>query len=294
MKTSSLLPLGSAVVFSLMMVFAPRSSGALLAYEGFDYAPGALTGQAGGTGFSTAWGTTPGSAVIQSPGMSYDALANTGGALFVDGAAGSVAIFRDFSFSRGAEGTTTWISMLHIRTGATGGAFGPGQTVSYLRPVNLAFFEAGSERISLGEGTRNQLPENDQDVFGVLVGGSAANAATRWTTTPIAQTNLAVMRIDHGVGDVDTAYLWMNPGLGAEPSIATADATTTGDFDFNRVRPFAGNPSAQSGNIAAQGYLDEFRVGETFLDVTPVPEPSTWALLGLGLLAFLKFCRKQK
>jgi hypothetical protein len=220
---------------------------------------------------------------------------NSGGALFVDGAAGSVAIFRDFSFSRGTEGTTTWISMLHIRTGATGGAFGPGQTASYLRPVNLAFFEAGSERISLGEGTRNQTPENDQDVFGVLVGGSVANAGTRWTTTSIALTNFAVLRIDHGVGDVDTAYLWMNPGIGSEPSTATADATTTGDFDFNRVRPFAGNPSAQSGNIAAQGFLDEFRIGETFSDVTltPVPEPSTWALLGLGLLAFLKFRRKR-
>src|SRR5687767_7661237 len=130
MKTSCLLPLGSAVVLSLITLFAPRSFGALLAYEGFDYAPGALTGQAGGTGFSTAWGTTPGSAVIQSPGMGYDSLVNTGGALFVDGAAGSVAIFRDLSFSRGTEGTTTWISLLHIRTGATGGAFGPGQTAS--------------------------------------------------------------------------------------------------------------------------------------------------------------------
>lgn len=226
--------------------------------------------------------------------MSYGGLINVGNALFVEGtAAGNVAIFRDFSFARGADSTTTWISMMHIRTGATGGALGPGGTPSYLRPVNLALFDAGTERFALGEGTRNQQPPNDQDFFGVIVSGSAANAATRWTTTPLAQTNFALVRIDHGVGDVDTLYLWMNASLDSEPSIATADATTTGNFGFNRIRPFAGNPSAEAGNIGAQGYLDEIRIGETFLDVTPVPEPSTWALVGLGLLAFLKFRRKR-
>jgi len=292
MNSSILFSIASVGFFSLATLFVPRSFGALLAYEGFDYATGStLAGQAGGTGFLAPWGTSAGTATIQSPGMTYDSLVTSGNGLFVDGTPGTVSIFRDLSFSRGADGTTTWISMMHIRTGAEGGTFGPGGTPSYLRPVNLAFFEGGAERFALGEGTRNQAGNLDEDVFGTIIGGAVTHPDTRWTTTSLALENFAVMRIDHGV--TDTAYLWMNPALAFEPSIALADATiTTTNLNFNRIRPFAGNPSAQSGNIAAQGLIDEIRIGETFFDVAPVPEPSTWALLGLGLLAFLTLRRK--
>ena len=294
MKSSIKLWITSFAAVSLATAIVPRASAALLAYEGFDYTAGSsLVGQAGGIGFAAAWGASGGAATIQTPGMNYDSLVTGGNGLFVSGASGTVSIFRDLSFTRGTEGTTTWISMMHIRTGAQGGTFGPGGTPSYLRPVNLAFFEAGSERFAVGEGTRNQAGNMDDDVFGYLVGGSVGNANTRWTTAPIDQSNFALVRIDHGVGDVDTAYMWMNPALGSEPSILSADITTTGDFDFNRIRPFAGNPSAESGNIGAEGLIDEIRIGETFTDVTPVPEPSTWALIGLGLLLFFKFRRKQ-
>jgi len=94
------------------------------------------------------------------------------------------------------------------------------------------------------------------------------------------------VRIDHGAGNADTAYMWINPSLSAEPDIATAQAQSLGNFTFNRIRPFAGNPNAASENIGAEGYFDEIRIGETWADVTaaPVPEPSTFAMLALGAL----------
>jgi hypothetical protein len=273
-----------------------NASAALLAYEGFDYTAGtSLSNYNGGFGFSSAWGASPGVAVIQS-GMSYDSLQVIGNGLYVEGTAGaspngSVAIFRDLSAARGTDGTTTWLSFLHVRTGAEGGTSGPGGTASYLRPVNLSLFEAGTERLALGEGTRNT---GDEDVWGLVVAGSTANAATRWTTDPLDLLSLAVVRIDHGIGNADTAYMWINPTLGPEPDIAVADATTTGNFGFNRLRPFAGNPSTASGNIGAQGLIDEIRIGETWMDVTPVPEPSTWALISLGGLVWLALQRKRR
>jgi hypothetical protein len=42
----------------------------------------------------------------------------------------------------------------------------------------------------------------------------------------------------------------------------------------------------------AVGVLDEIRIGATYADVTPVPEPTTTALLGLGGLALILRRRK--
>lgn len=39
--------------------------------------------------------------------------------------------------------------------------------------------------------------------------------------------------------------------------------------------------------------VDEFRLGTTFADVTPIPEPSTWALLAGSLTALMVFRRRQ-
>jgi hypothetical protein len=39
-------------------------------------------------------------------------------------------------------------------------------------------------------------------------------------------------------------------------------------------------------------FVDEIRIGETFVDVTPIPEPMTLALLGLGGLGLIR--RKRK
>jgi hypothetical protein len=288
------------MLLGLAGVTSPASA-ALLAYEGFDYAPGTLVGQNGGIGFSNAWGTTTGSAAVQAPGLGYGALATTGNKLFMDGAAGTVQTFRNITSQRGTDGTTTWISLITERTGQKGGTFGQGGAPSYLRPLNVSFYQLpiggtgnGSEIFAVGEGTRNQPPPAfDEDVLGFLVGGSVANAATRWTTAPVDNESFLLVRIDHGAANADTAYMWVNPDLSVEPTLGSAMATTTGNFNFNRVRPFAGNPSAEAGNIAAQGTVDELRIGDTWADVTPIPEPASFTLLGLSALLMTRRGRRN-
>ena len=91
-----------------------------------------------------------------------------------------------------------------------------------------------------------------------------------------------------------TPGLWVNPSLASEPIIGTAGATTTGNFTFDRIRPFAGNPNNQTINgvagvpvQGAEGYFDNFAVGTTFADIL-VPEPgaASMSLLALaGLMA---------
>ncbi len=280
---------------SLLVVTSPVKA-TLMVFEGFDYADGSLNTLNGGIGFSTAWGP----AVNPNAGVGAGIQNVEAGRLrLVGNAAGGATIYRDLATEYGTDGTTIWIGLSMIRTGTkdpVGGAPNGALTstgASYVRPLNFALFDvtsptAQSERLSFGEGTRTS---GDTDTFGLLVGGSATNAATVWSTAPVDVDNFAVVRIDFGAANADTAWLWINPSFGSEPATGSAAATTTGNFTFDRVRPFAGNPNNQTINgvvtatLGAEGYVDNFAVGTTFADV--IPEPATGMLAGLSLVGLI-------
>ena len=116
--------------------------------------------------------------------------------------------------------------------------------------------------------------------------------ASRPSAVPIDRLSLVVVRIDHHAGN-DNAYLFVNPTLGVEPEISTADATSLGiyDFSFNQVRPFAnqGIPNVPDAEIS----IDELRIGTSYADVTPiVPEPAALTLVGLGVVGSIRRGRR--
>ncbi len=283
-------------LFSLLAC-ATQASAALTVFEGFNYADGNLNTLNGGVGFKNAWGAAVDP--VGATGTGIQAV-EAGRLRLAGNAAGGAQIFRDLTSEYGTNGTTVWVGLKMIRTGTkdpVGGAPNGALTstgASFVRPLNFALFDvtsttAQSERLSFGEGTRTA---GDTDTFGLLVSGSATNAATVWSTAPVNADNLAVIRIDFGAGDVDTAWLWINPSLASEPLIGTAGATTTGNFTFDRVRPFAGNPNNQTINgvvtavQGAEGFIDNFAVGTTFADVVPEPGAASMSLLALaGLMA---------
>ena len=93
-------------------------------------------------------------------------------------------------------------------------------------------------------------------------------------------TTFLVYRITFGTLN-DTIDLFVNPTLGGALPAAPNATLTTADNTFfpnafNRIR-------VQSGDQAFT--VDELRIGQSFADVAPVPEPSaTLALLGAGAL----------
>ena len=260
-------------VVCVLVAWAVQANAGLIAYEGFDYTGGAsLNLQNGGSGFSSAW-TNDSSAVVNvsAPGFTYDGLPTVGNSVLVTGTTVTANSYRYLSSTLGTDSTTVWMSLIGQRVN-NGSA----------RYFNFALFNGGTEGLAVGE------PSNrPEDLWSLRV--NATGAMSNSTASIYSQAFLLV-RIDFGASNSDTVWMWANPDLSlGEPAVGTAEAYLTGqNLTFNRLRLSAGNYNSGT-NPEAIGYFDEFRLGDTYLDV--IPEPATGLLAAVGL-AFLAVRRR--
>jgi hypothetical protein len=278
-RNRSRFQLASALaVFFASALNAMNSSAALLVYEGFDYSAGtSLRTQSGGTGFAGAWANTGNATeTATSPGLGYGNLTAAGNKATLNGQqttstnGNSAFLTRDLSQSFGADGTTVWLSFISQRTGSKS-AGGTAQPLNYQRVFSLSLFSgSATEQASVGE-----LSNDPADVW-ALNPDATTIAPSAHTTTPLDTQSFLLLRIDNIAGtSSDKAYLWVNPDLSlGEPAIGTEAATITDELSFNRVRLTVGGSQNSGATLAASGLFDEIRIGDTFADVTPVPEPN--------------------
>ncbi len=273
MKTQHAL-IASAIAIGILLTTTTRA--ALLAHEPFTNAPGtAIIGSADGFGFSGAWqnySSSAGVATNTAAGLSYTdglgrVLVGSGGAGFFQGltsANTSMQPIRVFNFSRGTngiDGVTTWISFVAVRQGPVNSGNNP-----YARGANLPHDLNTGNIQKLAIGNSSGAATN---TVGLIPLGNAANL--KRSLVVYSQTNFIVVRVDHVAGSAnDNAYLFVNPTLGVEPSLAQADTNTLGgfDFSFDRLRVFVGG-NASAAQPYAEMVIDEYRIGESYLDVTP-------------------------
>lgn len=250
---------------------------------------GMITGDGTATGSNTGGNTGNGQAVRQ---------------LAFAGLPGGVAL--------GSNGVaTTWISFIAQRTDA---AFIASNGSNYLhgRAGSLQLFSgnnaaggAGSENLSVGRASQNSetsIGDLTDDTWAIFNAGNANGQKA--STLSFLNPTFILMRIDHvgtvatTAGNADTAYIWYNlPNITLEPSIGTADATITSsdflstrDYSISALRLFGGSRNATVGY--GQMDIDEIRGGTGFADVTPVPEPGSATVLGLGVLMMIMRRRK--
>lgn len=283
----SLLKSTFLVVIAAVAMFAGIHSApaVLLAYEPFTNAPGtAILGSSNGFGFSGAWQTNSSGGVATNtsyaPGYTDtngNTLLTAGGAGFFQGlttANTPMQPYRLFNFSRGTNGTdavTTWISFLIVRRGPTGTLTGN----PYGRGANVCHDQGSGQKLAIGNSSGVAT-----NTVGLIPQGSSGNLKSS-TNTFGGFTNFVVVRIDHLSGAYDNTWLFVNPNLASEPSTNTAGASSLGgfDFSFNRVRIFAGGQSSTS-QPYAEIIVDEYRVGETYADVTPHTNSTSSASTG--------------
>ena len=267
--------------FSVLALSAAH--GAATIYEGFTLPPAdvLLQGNTGDTGFTSVW-TNDNRYALDATSISYGSLETSGGKMALNTSGGGshrISATVNVGASLLADNSTLWFSFLLTTYEASsdnrflvalgtdpwsGGQGGqPGQAVGFYMDSDDAEAEFW-----------------DTNAFSGVSSTSTDLVPDTWTGGE-SQTQLIVGQIawgEDGLSD-DTLSLY-NVGtdlvLGTAFSTATFDATQ-GAFDT----------LSMSGRNKIIADVDEIRFGATLADVTPVPEPSTTALIGLGGLALI-------
>jgi hypothetical protein len=175
----------------------------------------------------------------------------------------------DGRYTAGPEGTTLWASFLARQdSAASNNNFGVFFHQSHI-PWNN-----GTEGAKVGlAGGVWTLSE---------IGSPAAPSASTGVARIVGQTYLMALKIEFLTEGSDKVTLFVNPTPGlAAPNVTGASITTVKDFCLYGVAFYPGSG-------LNNGAMDELRFGSTFADVTPIPEPLTIALLGLGGLGLLR------
>lgn len=242
----------------------------LLTYESFDYAPGTdVSSKNGGAGFSNAW--SPGG-FNASQSTNYDVASgsltfgqlSTAGNRAVTSSTGAIAgLTRLLAQPLGSPNTTRYVSFLlrpevALNQGAFNGFFG------------LLLEQAGEPELFVGKPGGGQLGR-----YVLEERGGAGQVATSLSPA-VGQTTLLVLKAEFKSGaDLFTLYADPIPG---QPEPATGVSKSTTD-----ISQALGLTIYSTGAFS----IDEIRVGETFADVTPVPEPLlsiAWTLTPLAAM----------
>jgi hypothetical protein len=111
------------------------------------------------------------------------------------------------------------------------------------------------------------------------------------SSTPIAaNTTYLVVGLVEYAGGVQNKYLWVNPGTGTLNGSDLATGTA--------IHSVLGTAKTAFGGTMAMAWtqdatIDEIRVGTTYADVTPIPEPASILLLVSGLVGAYKLRRRS-
>ena len=278
-----------AVVAVLAALCAPAAAG-LIAYEGVNHDPGVLRGNVPDLNLN-AWSDQGNDGYqVTSPGLTYGSLQVSGNKAIGGGAWTSAGLtiqmpatwepdnewvpYRklgpgDVRFRAGKEGTTLWASFLVEDWVADDG-----------NRVRFANSHVGWNPGSNGVGVK--VDGGNWKLEDVASGAVTDTGVAR----TINETYLMVLKFEFMIGgDGETATweegcdrvtMFVNPTPGAAaPDVAGTVMSTTTDLALLNVHFYPGSGSSE-------GAIDEIRLGETYADVTPVPEPATLALVALG------------
>lgn len=239
------------VAFAALILAGGHACGETLVYEGFDYSPADLTGNNGGSGWTTSWTDSGNPTVVRTPGLTFtDPIGNTlnthGSALnTADGGIATTISAREVA-DRNAE---TWISVLIQPQG------------NFTEFIGVSFYDQGLATANARFAIEHAA---GKDLRLTRRAGTPSPLHSASFATTVGTTVLAVIHLipDGGVG-VDTPHrldVFFNPNLDSEPGAPHASLSISG-LQFDRVR-IAG----QNGKSTV---VDELRIGETYADVTP-------------------------
>jgi hypothetical protein len=267
----------ASILLIIAMISGIRQSKAdLLFYDGFDYTPGILPGQNGGSGFSAAWVNGKNNPTVNSTGLSFGNLTVSGGAVTNSNgqATRTLSVPVTSTSDIVANGESIYISFLVNEATST---------PSY---NDLTLFNGTTEFLSIGSVYYNLNPSPN---YGFRTSGTGLTGTGYvFSGTPVTNdgTHLLVMKLDYSLAGSTQLSFYIDP---TSQLLGTPITQTVGGIIvFDKIRI----------EMAGGSSIDELRMGTNLSDVLPgiiaIPEPTTSLLLvaGLGLLITLR-CRRR-
>ncbi len=264
-----------------LVVFPAISSAALVAYEGFDYVVGTKVNTSttnsnvnGGSGWSDSWSSyNPDPSRSAAGSLSAGALTTTGNHFTTpttsnqngNGATRHLTTTAAAAFNSGGNltGVSRWISLLlRPETGTTDNF-----TLSLGNTGGGGY--AGPQKIYTSGG-----------YYGFNGTSGFVSSGVAWAAN---QTVFLVLKIDFTDATHWNGTLYVDP----TPGLVSPDVTGTS----HALKELKATTSLSQGGNGWS--VDELRFGETYQDVSPVPEPTTISLLGIGGLALLRRRRRM-
>ena len=269
LRSSSLVvtAVAASALAGILTVQTARAS--LIAYEPFNYTAGSsLNGQAANSlGFTGTW--SGGTATINSGSLTYGSLATSGNSL-AGGATEGTQLDLTTPVSA-TVGNPLWISFLMQTPSASDVTTGWGGLVLYRSSSDSVFTYPFIGYANSGVFVL-QTQGGENDVNGPSVSGNT--------------TYLMVLEDVANSSGPDTLKLWVDPTPGVS---SPAGSPTITDSLIGPIGDIYGLGT----NDGAPTSYDEFRVGTTYADVTPVPEPAALGLLGIGAAGLLMLNRRR-
>lgn len=287
MKSTKTLALAALAATSF---FAAQAHAVALVYESFSQPAGALNGQASsGIGLTGNWSDDQ-TVDVEAATLSYGSLANAGGQVKVgagnstDGWVTINSALEDNDLLD--DGATLWFSYMYEKTSGGGANEWAGFAFGTDR-LDASF--SGANMTNAGNGVGLTTRGEDVRVATWSGGGNAAQGST--LSVGFNTSVLIVGKVEWGLtgGDDETITVYVvDPtdlgtlGTGASKTVAGFDQTQLDTISFTQRN--AGTPGTS--------IYDEIRFGASLEDVTPVPEPGSLALLGLGGLLIARRRRR--
>ena len=267
-----------------------------------------------GGGF-TGTGANPGSAIVA--GLNYtdgngNVLTTSGNSLSVITTTSTTAQPELISSSTfgvlGAANTaapgTLWMSYLWQGLNTTGSGSGLYRQATILFATGgvSGTASSGSERLDVG--MPNISAVNQGTVLPNISLWDSGGLGQHYTSTAPLQSGVSANNgltafilmqfiVDNSTSTADTVNVWINPILGGTlgaPNLTLASQELSA---INAIRVASQSLNTTYGTVGGEQQIDEIRIGNTVLDVEPVPEPTIVALAGLGSLALLMLRRKN-
>lgn len=303
----------SARILALALGASQVTNAAIVAYEGFDYAVGSLTGQNGGTGFASGWANSTGTnqsgyvwdettnTTFDNTTLNWDGVVNndypvspTTGSRYL-GASGSPTTSSDLNVHRtlsssagalaGGDGVLWMSAVYHLPNRSLGAGINIGLGSGYMFGRGRNFQTTTTDFIGVTGYTGNTATGWNYTVNSTVVDNSSGNNYVDFATSatgalPAATIDLiVVMKFTFGASDTVEAYAFSENDFLSEATFNTnrAIATYVAGIDENSLNVL----SIAQGRFS--NAVDEIRIGDTFNDVIAVPEPGAASLLGIAL-----------